>query len=101
VTDDQLCPTWGVFGKEIRNFPHSQLFFRPIFQVRLVYGDVDFSIVEKTLDGKFDFIMTNEYGMKLPKSVDLLDGVHRLYPMPNRQHLSVSSRVDEDFSLQT
>lgn len=96
VCDDPLSPTWGVFGKEVRNFPHSQLFFRPLFQVRLVYGDVDFPTIEKALDGKFDFILTNEYGLKLPKSVDLLDNLYKVYPLPNRYNISMPSRVDDD-----
>jgi hypothetical protein len=93
VTNDPLNPSWGVFGKLITDYPHSQLYFRRIFKVRLVYGNVDFDFLERSLSKDFDFIMTNEFGLSLPKYIRL-DSINIIYPLPHRHKINLPSLVD-------
>lgn len=93
VCDDPLNPTWGVFGKLVTDYPHSQLRGRRVFVLQLVHGDVDLETIFTELLGRFDFIITNEYCLALDGSVDL-DGFNRCLKIPGTGSLSIPSIFD-------
>lgn len=91
ITDDSLNPTWGMFGRIVNNFPHSQLIGYDVLKLHFSYGDVDLDKSIKILrNHHVSYLLTNQYCFTDDSTINV-DGFWKaIATHPNL--LSVSSK---------